>query len=121
MRGRRSSGHARTFGPPSPVPPRVYPMYIIIEGFNMAGRVVEKVSKIPRWGNSLGVKIPQEGVDQLKLKDGESVNVRVSGNSITIRRAKARKKWREEELLKGTTPAMCGPDLIPDRAGTDLI
>ena len=82
---------------------------------------VEKVSKVARWGNSLGVRIPQEGVERLKLKEGESVKVRVKGDTITIRRATARRKWTERELLKGVTPAMCGPDLIPDRAGRELL
>lgn len=87
----------------------------------MAARTIEKVSKVTRWGNSLGLRIPQEGVEQLKLKEGESVNVRVSGDTITIRRSKPRKKWTEEELLRGVTPEMCGPDLIPDRVGKELI
>jgi antitoxin MazE len=86
----------------------------------MAG-VVEKISKVARWGNSLGFRIPQEGVDQLKLKEGESVNVRVKGDTITISRAKPRKKWTENELLKGVTPAICGPDLVPDRRGKEII
>lgn len=81
---------------------------------------IEKISKVARWGNSLGLRIPQEGVDQLKLKEGESVHVRVNGDTI-IRRAKPRKKWTEEELLKGIKPLMCGPDLIPDRVGKELI
>ena len=87
----------------------------------MSPATVEKVSKVARWGNSLGVRIPQEGVDQLKLKAGESVRVRVQGGTITIRRAKSRKRWTEQELLKGVTPEMCGPDLIPDRVGRELI
>jgi len=87
----------------------------------MASDTVEKVSRLARWGNSLGLRIPKEGVDLLKLKEGESVNVRVRGDTITIRRAKSRKKWTEKELLKGITPAMCGPDLVPDRAGKELI
>ena len=37
-----------------------------------------------------------------------------------IRRAKIRKKWTEKELLKGITPTLCGPDLIPSRAGREL-
>jgi antitoxin component of MazEF toxin-antitoxin module len=82
---------------------------------------IEKVSKVARWGNSLGFHIPQEGVDQLNLKEGESVNVLVNGDTITIRRAKSRKNWTEQELLKGVTPAICGPDLIPGRAGRELI
>ena len=74
-----------------------------------------------RWGNSLGFRIPQEGVDRLKLKEGEEVDVRIKGDAITIRRAKSRKKWTEKDLLKGVTPAICGPDLIPDRKGRELI
>jgi antitoxin MazE len=87
----------------------------------MPARIIEKVSKVARWGNSLGLRIPQEGVEQLKLREGESVNVQVKGDTITIRRAKARRKWTEKELLNGVTPAMCAPDLIPDRAGRELI
>lgn len=87
----------------------------------MTGGIIKKVSKVARWGNSLGLRIPQEGVDQLNLKEGESVNVRVKGDTITIRRARPRKKWTEKELLKGVTPPMCGPDLIPNRAGGELL
>jgi antitoxin MazE len=85
------------------------------------GAIVEKISKVAKWGNSLGFRIPQEGVEQLQLKEGESVKVRVSGDTITIRRAKTRRKWTEADLLNGVTPELCGPDLIPDRAGKELI
>jgi antitoxin MazE len=87
----------------------------------MPASTYQKISKVARWGNSLGLRIPQEGVDQLNLKEGESVTVRIKGDTITIRRLKPRKKWTEEELLKGVTPEMCGPDLIPDRAGKELL
>ena len=82
---------------------------------------IDKVSKVARWGNSLGLRIPQEGVERLGLKEGESVRVRVEGDTITIQRVKPRRKWTEAELLKGVTPAICGPDLIPGRAGKELI
>jgi antitoxin MazE len=87
----------------------------------MAAGAVQKVSKVARWGNSLGLRIPQEGVDQLHLKEGQSVSVRIKGDAITIRPLKARKKWTEEELLKGVTPGICGPDLVPDRVGKELL
>jgi antitoxin MazE len=83
--------------------------------------VIEKVRKVARWGNSLGFRIPQEGVDRLKLKDGQTVTVRVKGDTITIRPVKARKKWTEKELLKGVKPTMCGPDLVPDRVGKEIL
>jgi hypothetical protein len=47
--------------------------------------------------------------------------VRVKGETITIRRAKPRKKWTEEELLKSIAPSICGPDIFPGRAGMELI
>ena len=87
----------------------------------MAAHGFEKISKVARWGNSLGFRIPQEGVDQLKLKDGQSVRVSVKGSTITITRAKTRKKWTEKELLEGVNPSMCGPDLVPDRKGKELL
>ena len=87
----------------------------------MATGVYQKLSKVAQWGNSLGFRIPQEGVDQLGLKAGETVNVRVAKGTITISRAKTRKKWTEKELLKGVTPSMCGPELIRDRKGKELI
>ena len=82
---------------------------------------IQKTSRVARWGNSLGVRIPQEAVEELGLKEGESVQMRISNGSITIRRATQRKKWTEQELLKGVTPDMCGPDLISDRAGREII
>ncbi len=86
----------------------------------MASQPVEKLSKVARWGNSLGLRIPQEGVDQLQLKEGQSVKLRIKGDVITIRPARSRKKWTEKDLLKGVTPSICGPDLIPNRAGKEL-
>jgi antitoxin MazE len=82
---------------------------------------VERTSKVARWGNSLGVRIPQEAADELHLKSGESVKVQVKNGVLTIRKAKVRKKWTEAELLQGVTPDMCEPDLIPDQVGKELI
>ena len=35
--------------------------------------------KVARWGNSLALRIPSAVVDVLDLKEGDDVNVRVSG------------------------------------------
>ncbi len=77
--------------------------------------------KLSRWGNSLGVRIPQEAVERLHLKEGESVNIECGADAITIRRSKPRRKYKESELLKGITPELCGPDLIPRPAGREII
>lgn len=85
------------------------------------GTALSRVTKAARWGNSLGVRIPREGIEQLKLKAGDSVKLVISGDTITIKRVKPRRKWSEKELLKGVTPEICGPDLASDRRGRELL
>lgn len=65
--------------------------------------------KVARWGNSLGLRIPQEAAEQLKLREGEEVSIEVHGDSMTIRLE--RRKWTEAELLKGVTPQMVGGEV----------
>ena len=87
----------------------------------MPKRVPEIVAKIERRGNRLGVGIPQKIVDQLKLKADEPVIISVQRDALIIRRPRSRRKWSEIELLNGVTPSMCGPDLVPDQVGNELI
>jgi len=82
---------------------------------------IEKTGTVSKWGNSLGLRIPREAVEQLHLKAGGEVELEIVYERMVIRPAKRRKKWTEAELLKGVTPEMCGPDLIPDRVGRELI
>jgi antitoxin component of MazEF toxin-antitoxin module len=84
-------------------------------------RTIEKLAKVVRCGTGLGVRIPRVAVSHLRLKEGNLVSVRAERGLITIRRAHARKRWTERELLRGVTPAICGPDLIPDRAGRERV
>jgi antitoxin MazE len=75
-----------------------------------AGKATAKLptrnTRVSRWGNSLGVRIPQEAAERLKLRAGEQVTVEIGADSITIRLA--RRKWSEAELLKGVTPDIVG-------------
>lgn len=87
----------------------------------MRDKPTEHACKLTRSGNSLGIRLPREVVDRLELRAGDRITVRVSGNSITIRRTAQRKTWSEKDLLRGVTPATCGPDLVPDRAGRELL
>lgn len=68
-------------------------------------------STVSRWGNSLGLRIPQEAADRLKLKAGVRVSVEVGHDSITIRPVRQRKKWSDAELLKGVSPSMVGGEI----------
>jgi antitoxin component of MazEF toxin-antitoxin module/DNA-binding Xre family transcriptional regulator len=74
-------------------------------------KTVERTGRVSRWGNSLGVRIPQEAVERLGLRDGESVSLAIGSDSIAIRRDTPRKKWTEAELLKGVTPEMVGGEV----------
>ena len=73
--------------------------------------VAQRKSTVSQWGNSLGLRIPQEAADQLKLKAGEQVSLEVREDSITIRPMRQRRKWTEAELLKGVTPAAVGGEV----------
>ncbi len=83
--------------------------------------MIDRLVKVIRWDNELCLRIPKEAIDQLRLKEGDVVRIQVSDDSIVIRRAKPRKRWTEAELLEGITPELCGPELIPGRAGGELI
>ena len=87
----------------------------------MRAQTIETVSKLARYGNCLVFSFPQQGVDRLKLEAGDSIVVQVKADSITIRRAKARKHYTEKELLKGVMPAIAGPEIIRDRRGREAI
>jgi antitoxin MazE len=72
---------------------------------------LERTGTISRWGNSLGLRIPSEGVRQLRLRDGESVTLEIGGDRIVIRRTSPRRKWTEAELLAGVTPDKVGGEV----------
>jgi antitoxin MazE len=68
--------------------------------------VLLRQSTISQWGNSLGIRIPQEATEHLQLKAGEKVQLEVGADSITIRpNRRRRRKWTLKALLKGVTPA----------------
>jgi antitoxin MazE len=71
--------------------------------------VMMRNSKVARWGNSLAFRIPQDVADKLRLTEGGQVSVEVQSDSFTIR--PVRKKWTEEELLKGVTPDAAGGEI----------
>jgi antitoxin MazE len=55
-----------------------------------------------RWGNSLGVRIPKEIVQQVGLAPGASLEIEARGDQIVISLPKRR--YRLEDLLVGMTP-----------------
>jgi antitoxin MazE len=71
--------------------------------------VAVRSSTVSRWGNSLGLRIPQEAAERLKLTSGSRVSVELHHGAIVVR--PIRKKWTEADLLRGVTPDMVGGEI----------
>lgn len=55
--------------------------------------------KIARWGNSLGIRIPKQIVDQAQLNEGDEIEISSEENKLILTPQK--KKYTLEELLDG--------------------
>jgi antitoxin MazE len=57
---------------------------------------------VTRWGNSLGLRIPQHIAAAIQLTEGSQVILEVSDGRLVVK--PKRKKYSLEELLAGITP-----------------
>ena len=61
------------------------------------------VTKLQKWGNSQGIRIPKEILNEISLNEGDNVDISASGNTIVIRRMyQPLKKISLEELFKNS-------------------
>ena len=60
------------------------------------------IQKVCMWGNSLGVRLPQAITKQIKLEEGELINISVQDNKIILSPTKP--KYNLEELLSNANP-----------------
>ncbi len=56
-----------------------------------------------RWGNSVGLRLPKPLLEQLGLKEGSEVDIKIEGNRIVVEPAR-RQRYTMAELLEGMTP-----------------
>ena len=77
------------------------------------GYIKDKPSKsrmnssiVNKWGNSLGVRIPQDIALAVGFGVGTVVNVEVVDNKVVI--SPRQKKYQLDELLVGVTPELIG-------------
>ena len=63
-------------------------------------------SIVNKWGNSLGVRIPQPVANEVGFTVGTVVNVEVIDNKVVI--SPIKKKYQLDELLVGVTPEIIG-------------
>ena len=60
------------------------------------------VTKLQRWGNSQGIRIPKQILSETYLSEGDNVDISSNGDVIIIRRMnKAEKVYSLDELLSG--------------------
>ncbi|MGQ0502825.1 MAG: AbrB/MazE/SpoVT family DNA-binding domain-containing protein [Panacagrimonas sp.] len=69
--------------------------------------------KLAKWGNSLGVRLPGPVLAETKLVAGSTVEVVAENGGIRLKLVKARKRkgYTLEELLKGITPENVHPEM----------
>lgn len=60
------------------------------------------VTKLQKWGNSMGVRLGRDVVRSAALEEGMEVEVTAAEGAITIRPKVGRKTYRLSELLKLT-------------------
>jgi antitoxin MazE len=59
-------------------------------------------TRIARWGNSLGVRIPSDIAGKVGLADGATVEIEAKGDRVVI--SPAQPRYKLEDLLVGMTP-----------------
>ena len=63
---------------------------------------------IQKWGNSLALRIPCAVARQIKVSEGESVELQVDADALVIR--PTRRSYRLADLLRRVTPRNAHPE-----------
>lgn len=66
-------------------------------------------TKITKWGNSYGIRIPKEIINELSLAEGVEFDMNVVDGGIQIKLIKKKHKYTLEELC-----AQINPDDLPE-------
>jgi antitoxin MazE len=61
---------------------------------------------VNKWGNSLGVRIPQPIANKVGFTAGMEVTIEVVDNTVVI--SPVKRKYHLDELLIGVTPELIG-------------
>ena len=61
------------------------------------------VTRIQKWGNSLGLRIPKAFAANMEVEAGSTVEMRVENGDLVIRPVR-RREYALSELLEGVNP-----------------
>lgn len=59
-------------------------------------------TKLRKWGNSLGLRIPKAFAEETGVADGSAVDLTIRGGDLVVRPSK-RRKYRLKDLVQGIT------------------
>jgi len=59
-------------------------------------------TRVKKWGNSLGLRIPKTFADEINLKENSSIEMMMQDGTLLITPVTER-EWTLEELLAGVT------------------
>jgi antitoxin MazE len=60
------------------------------------------ITKVQKWGNSLGIRIPKTVAEDIEIQEGANVDLTVEHGRILV--VPVKKKYTLEELVRGITP-----------------
>jgi antitoxin MazE len=66
------------------------------------------VTKVQKWGNSIGLRIPKAIAQEAEIEEGASVDLVVESGRLIVR--PVRKKYTLEELVSKITPENRHPE-----------
>ena len=61
------------------------------------------LTKIQKWGNSLGLRIPKSHAQEVGVEAGSTVDVSARNGELVIRPVRRRRRYRLASLLKRVT------------------
>ena len=68
------------------------------------GKTLQNQTKVPQWGNSLAIRLPQALVTELAIKRGVDVELHIENDGFRVTIPSMPKKFTLDELLAGVTP-----------------
>lgn len=79
-------------------------------------------TKIQKWGNSQGLRVPKDLLKEIDLELGNTVNVSVLNNAIVIRKLEEQKTPSLKELLSKIPKGYKYdyPDMFGDPVGKEV-
>ena len=75
-------------------------------------------TKIQKWGNSQGLRIRKDILEEMKLKIGDEVNISIQENKIVIQEIK-NTKYKIENLVKEIPLNYNKKEEINDKSGIE--